>query len=474
MINIPFDNNSFIIDYFVHGGNFSSSDSKRIFSELQTLQNWLDVEVALALAQAELNLIPQAAAAEIKSKALIENFDMQSMRDATVKTKHSLMPLINQLENMCSPETATFIHCGATTQDIQDTALALQLREVLDSVRNSTVKTISKLAPIARANEHTLMTGRTHSMTASPITFGLKVASWIDELIRHLERIEQARSRICVAQMFGSVGTMASFKGQGIEVLKHFAARLDLGVPDACWHVSRDRIAEFSTILASITATLARVADELRTLNRPEIREIEMGFQVGEIGSSCMPHKRNPEDAEQIVVLARLSRAQVPLSLEAMILEHERDYRGTRMEWPLVASVSHYAMAALNIFDDMISRLTVNSDRMERNALMNSQFLGVENLMMRLTEKIGRKDAYAISYQIANEALDLNINIKDYVLSSKKIGEFFSESEIAEIFDPTRFVGSVSEIVDRVLQKADRYVKPETTVDVKPVHLLAG
>lgn len=459
-------NASFIIDFTVHGGGYADEATRKVFSETTRLQRWLDIEIALMSAQSDLGLIPQKAVKEAKSKAKIENFNLNELQESTRVTKHSLMPLLVALEKMCSPETAAHLHRGATTQDIQDTALALEIKDVLTLVKARCAEVLEKIKFLMHKHSETLATGRTHSMPASPITFGLKLAGWADELMRTVERIEQAESRLYVVQLFGSVGSMASFEGQGQELIRKFAKKLDLQAPDTSWHASRDRVAEFVYLLAMVSSSLARFADELRTLNRVELREVVMGFQKGEIGSSCMPHKRNPEDAEQIVVLARLTRAQLAPMIEGMIVEHERDYRGTRMEWPCVMQASHYTYNALVIFSGLLSNLFVNEERMEENAQQLSQFLFVEHLLGYLTRKIGRAEAFDIVYELTQISQDAHEDIKSRALSSKRLANHIDKEKLQNLFDIQQFVGESKSIIDSVAKKIEGFNSKRTHLKV--------
>ena len=350
---------SHVVDNAFHRGGYSTPDSRRVFCDLCRMQRWLDIEAALALCQAEMEMIPYEAANRIARSAKFELLDREAIAAGVAKTSHSLVPLLRALQKVIGSFSAQFLHHGATTQDIQDTSQSLEMRDVLDLVEQQLVSLLGKLETLALANRLQLTVGRTHAQPALPTTFGLKVAGWIDELTRAVVRIRQARPRLLVAQLAGGVGTMAAFRGRGPLLLEKFAARLGLGVPDVGWHVVRDRVAEYIFLLASMSATLARAADEIRTLCRPEFAELEERWEAGRIGSSTMPHKRNPENAEQVVVLARLCRAQVPLGLECMILEHERDYRGTRLEWPAIQEVSHYSLAALHFMTAVVDSITV-------------------------------------------------------------------------------------------------------------------
>lgn len=448
---------SFVTDYIVHGGGYATETTRDLFSEKRRLQRWLDVEIVLAQAQAKLGIIPEWVPKELEDKGKIANFDLFKLKQETEITKHSLMPLLNALDAICTSQTSTYLHKSATTQDIQDTAFSMEMKEVFGLVKVKIKQILIQLSGIIDEHRDTLMTGRTHSMPASPITFGLKIAGWADELIRNLDRIEEAEPRVCVAQMFGSVGSLAAFDGKGRETLRLVAESLKLGVPMTCWHASRDRVAEFVYLMAMVSTTVARFADELRTLNRAEIREVIMGFRKGEIGSSCMPHKRNPEDAEQIVVLGRLAKAQVGPMLESMIQEHERDYRGTRMEWPCVIQSVHYSYNALCIFENILKNIHINKAQIQENAENLSQFLFVERLLGTLAPRMGRTEAYDLVYNLTQISQDSKDDIKSACLRSEELLKQIPKKELMNIFDIGSFLGEARELVDQVREKIKLY-----------------
>lgn len=444
---------SHVVDSAFHRGGYSTADSRRIFCDVCRLQRWLDVEVALALSQAELEMIPHEAANIIARAARIERFDLAAISAGITTTGHSLVPLLRALEQASGSYASQFIHHGATTQDIQDTGQSLEMRDVLDQVELDLIALLDRLDVLAVANRDQLTVGRTHAQPALPTTFGLKVAGWIDELTRHVVRLREARPRLLVAQMAGGVGTMASFHGHGPALLDRFAAHLGLEVPDVGWHVARDRVAEFIFLLASVSAALARVADEIRTLCRPEFAELEERWDAGRLGSSTMPHKRNPENAEQIVVLARLSRAQVPLGLEAMIVEHERDYRGTRLEWPAVAAVSHYTLTALSLTLFVVDCITVRSEDMEGTARELADLACTEALSFVLGQRIGQAKAFTLVHRLSQDAINRKKTIRACALASHELSLVLDPPTIEQIFEPTSYLGSAGELVDRVLAK---------------------
>ncbi|MEH6417922.1 class-II fumarase/aspartase family protein [Pseudomonas sp. CGJS7] len=445
---------SHILDSKVHGGGYACAVTRAIFCSRCRLQRWLDVEAVMAMAQAEVGMIPLPAALEIQRAAKLSTMNLEHVAAGVAKTGHSLMPLLRALQDNCSPSAREYVHYGATTQDIQDTAQSLEMRDVLDTVDVALDALIEKLAALAGTHRSSLMVARTHSIPALPTTFGLKVAGWIDELLRHRDRLAQARQRVLVVQLFGGVGTMAAFGPDAMALLSVFARRLCLGVPHAGWHVARDRVAEFVSALAMMTASLARVADEIRTLNRWEIAEVEVGWSDQQIGSSTMPHKRNPEGCEQVVVMARLAKAQVALALDAMILEHERDYRGTRLEWCAVADVSHYALMALSLLTDTVGTLTVNDKTMERTANDYCDSICMEAFVFEMAKKLGKSSAYEIIFELTQACQRDRVSIRSAVESDPRVLAAVDEDQLARLFEPKAHLGMAETIVDSVLVEA--------------------
>lgn len=447
---------SHIMDSKIHGGGYACAISREIFCGRCRMQRWLDVEAVLALAQAEVQIIPQQAALEIQRAAKLSAMNLDQIAEGVAKTGHSLMPLLHALQANCSPSAREYVHYGATTQDIQDTAQSLEMRDVLDTMDRALDILLEKLAVLANAHRNSLMVARTHSIPALPTTFGLKVAGWIDELLRHRDRLGQLRQRVLVVQLFGGVGTMAAFGSDAMALLNAFARRLALEAPLAGWHVARDRVAEFVSTLAMMTASLARVADEIRTLNRWEIAEVEVGWSDQQIGSSTMPHKRNPEGCEQVVVMARLAKAQVVLALDAMILEHERDYRGTRLEWCAVADVSHYTLMALSLLTDTVTGLTVNDKTMERNARTFGDAICMEGLVFEMARKLGKSSAYEIIFELTQACQRDRVSIREAVEADPRVRAALESGKLAQLLEPRSHLGMAETIVDGVLAKVSR------------------
>ncbi len=445
-----------ITDSWFHGDSYATAESRRIFCDVCRMQRWLDVEAALAASQADIGVIPAEVADEIRRAADIGRIDLDALREDFRATRHSLVPLLRAFATSCRDGAGDFVHFGATTQDVQDTAQVLEMREVCDLVDRDLRALLARLRPLAVDHRDTLMIGRTHARPALPTTFGLKVAGWIDELCRHAERLSAMRRRVLVAELHGGVGTMAGFQGRGMELLHAFAARLELGVPVVAWHAARDRVSEFVTTLAMVVATLARIADEIRTLGRPEFGELEEGWHHGRVGSSTMPHKRNPEACEHVVVLARLARACASLGLEAMLDEHERDSRALRLEWLAVADVSHHALAALTALGRVLDGLHVHADRMAQRARAAAGELCSEALMLTLAGRVGKQHAYQLVYDLSQTAQDEGELLDSCAARSEQVRAHLGEAELARVFDPACQLGETAALVDAAVEQLDR------------------
>src|SRR5206468_1660186 len=291
---------SHFIDYQLIGDQISTPEMRAVFDERAMLQRWLDVEAALAAAQEELGLIPTGSAAAIARVAKVEALDLETVRRDLAVTAHPIVPIVRELARLAG-EAGRWVHWGATTQDIMDTGMVLQLRAAHTILRRDLVALVLALADLAESHRDTVMAGRTHAQQALPITFGFKVATWTAECVRQVERLDDAAPRLFVGELGGAVGTLAGFGPQGEAVQRKALERLGLGVPPIAWHASRDTIAEFVSLLALIGGTLARIANEVVQLQRSEIMELEEPFAHGKVGSSTMPHKRNPTHAERIV-----------------------------------------------------------------------------------------------------------------------------------------------------------------------------
>jgi adenylosuccinate lyase len=457
-----------ITDSQFFGNRYATPESRRIFCDLCRNQRWLDIEAALALAEGDVGIIPRDIAERIAASAQMERLNLEAVSAEIERTGHSLVGLLRVFQAACDEEAGQFIHYGATTQDIQDTGQVLETRDVLDALNPILDSLIGRLADLAEQHADTAALGRTHAQPALPMTFGLKLASWIDELLRHCERLDQLRERVLVAQLFGGAGTMASFAGRGPVLLEHFAARVGLGVPRIGWHVARDRVAEFVCTLSMITGTLARIADEIRTLSRPEFGELEEAWPPGKVGSSTMPHKRNPERCEQVVVMARLAAAQAGLALAGMIGDHERDARALRIEWCCLPDVAHYCLCATTILRDIVSSLIVHPDRISNNVTDVADHVMSERLMLALAEHIGKQDAHKIVYELIQRARDQRLPVRELAARCKGITDHLPASAQEGIFEPTNYLGASTELTVRTVAEARKWIGADVPVQHPP------
>ncbi|KMS76995.1 adenylosuccinate lyase [Streptomyces viridochromogenes] len=457
-----------IIDSRFFGAGYGTDASRRIFCDVCRFQRWLDVEAALALSQAELGMIPQDAATTIASAAHVRGLDLERVRAEIATTGHSLVGLLNALQHACPGDAGQYVHMGVTTQDIEDTGQCLEMRDVLDEIDVLLQPLVADLADLAEDHATDVALGRTHAQPALPMGFGLKVAGWVDELLRDVERLNQVRSRSLAVQLFGGVGTMAGFGGHGRRLIDVFARRLGLEVPTTGWHTARDRVAEYVCALALTTGTLGRIADELRTLSRPEFGEVELPWRHGTVGSSTMPHKRNPEACEQVVALARLAAAQIAPALAAMAGDHERDGRALRLEWACVPDVSHYCLAALSLLREVVSGLTVHPDRLAANIRAVSDEVCTERLMLLLAEAMGKPSAYAWVYDRSQHARSHGRGLKAELLCDGDILRYLTAQQLHDIFEPAGYLGESASLVAEVVTTARQWLKEKERAAWKP------
>lgn len=441
---------SHIIDFALFGDQFSTPEMRAVFDERAMIQRWLDVETALAAAQAELGLIPADAAATIARRARVAELDLDAIRRDLVVTAHPIVPLVRELGRV-SGDAGRWVHWGATTQDIMDTGLVLQLKDAHAILRRDLLALVRALAELAGRHRDTVMAGRTHAQQALPITFGFKVAVWIVECLRQITRIDEAAPRLLVGQLAGAVGTLAGFGERGEILQARVMQRLGLGTPLIAWHAARDTITEFVTLLAMIGATLARIANEVIQLQRSEIMELEEPFAHGKVGSSTMPHKRNPAHAERIVAIGRLLRGLATTALETMVASHERDMSVGRAEWALVPEAACLAAASLQWSLVIARGLRVNVERMAQNLDRLGGLLTSEAIMLGLGRAIGRQTAHDVVYDAAMAAFEGRGSFRDLLLADARVSAVLSVVELEEMLRPEAYTGLAAVFVDRVL-----------------------
>lgn len=452
------------IDSVLWGDLFSTPELRAIFDDRAYVQRLLDVEAALAEAEAEVGLIPAWAAAEIRRKARVENLDLGAIRAEFDRTRHQVMPVVHALARACGDGAGEFLHWGATTQDIVDTATVLQLRDALRVFYRDLREVEAELIRLAEAHARTPMAGRTHGQQALPVTLGFKFAVWADEVRRHIERLKAAGPRVLVGQLGGAVGTFASFGPLGPEVRRRMLLKLGLGEPLVCWHSARDRFAEVNCLVGLIAATLYKVGNEVYQLQKTEIGEVEEPFTPGKVGSSTMPHKRNPALAENLKAVADKIRHNAAQALAAAAPEHERDAAAWWAERLTMVENCLLMGAALLRTKQLLAGLTVRPERMAANLRAIGDLLLSEAVMLKAAEKLGRQTAHELVYRAAMRAYEQNSSLKAELLADPELAGLFTEAELERLLDPAGYLGLAPEIVAEVVGalRAARAADPQT------------
>ncbi len=393
-----------LIDSAVYGHGWSTPESLAIFSERARLTRWVDVLKALAAAQADLDIIPEASARAIDGLDTA-SLDPAALGAETRRTSHSTIGLVRELQARLPEHAREHVYYGATVQDVSDNAAALEMRAVGAIVWRDLRAVEGSLIELAARHRDTPMLGRTHGQPGAPITFGFKAASWADETARHLQRWRQSRPRLVVGQLAGAVGVLGFYGEVGPELRRRFCERLGLSEPTISWLTARDRIAEFANNASMAAATMARIANEVYNLQRREISELAEGASGDTMGSITMPHKRNPEGSEQMVTLARLVRSAAGVLTETMVGDHERDGRTWKTEWVMLPELCHYLLAQLSMARNLAAGIEVDADAMAANLETMGDF-GSQELLKRLSPRLGKhraNDELQLAYRRARE-----------------------------------------------------------------------
>jgi adenylosuccinate lyase len=430
---------------------WGTDELRAIFNDANRVQKWYDFEAALALEQAEMGIIPRAAAQEIAARARAAEVDLEAIGAEIRRIKHPLVPALRALQANCRDGHGEYIHYGPTTQDVLDTATVLQLKEA-HAIFLRDLKAIGReLYRLAEAHRSTPMAGRTHGVQALPITFGHKCAVWLSETGRHHERLRQLEPRVFVGSMTGAVGTQASFGPRAPELERRLMKRLGLGVADINWQPARDRFAEYACALAMLGATLGKIANEILILQHDEIGELAEPFSAGKVGSSTMPHKRNPIVVEAAVAVSRALRYNAALMLEVMMTEHERDASGWRAEWKALPESCLMAGALLAAMKSVLSGLEVDVARMRANLDRLGGFLLSERVMFALAEKLGKQTAHELVYEVSMHGLEHGLSFAAALERDERVRQALTREELAALLDPATYVGLAPQIVERVL-----------------------
>jgi len=425
---------------------YSRPKMKEIWSDENRFKKWLEVEIAVLEAQAELEEIEQEVVDEVKQKA---SFTVEEIRKAEEETHHEMVAFINVIQSKISDEAKRWFHFGLTSSDIMDTALALQLREASDIIAADLKAVMNTIKNLAHKYRYTPIMGRTHGMHAEPTTFGLKVAVWYDEFNRHKKRFKEAVDQVLVGKISGAVGNFATIDPEVEEkVLKKLKLKPEKAATQI---VHRDRHAFYIATLALIASTIEKIATEIRNLQRTEIAEVEEPFAAKQKGSSAMPHKRNPVKSEQLCGLARLVRSYVIPAMENIVLWHERDISHSSVERVILPDATTLIDYMLDRLNYILSGLRVNTDKMMENIMLTRGHIFSQRLMHRLIRAgLPRETAYLLVQGRAMASWAKGLDFREEVIKDGEIRRYISLEEIEALFDLDVYIRYVNYIFKRV------------------------
>jgi adenylosuccinate lyase len=431
----------------VYGHLWWTDETRELFDDGDRTRAWQHIIAALAEAQAELGLIPQAVARAIGDR-IRRPVDLEAVARETRSTGHSMVGLIRELQRGLDDEAREWLYYGATVQDVTDTWTGMVMQRVLAIADRDLAAIEASLATLADRHRGTVMLGRTHGQPGVPITFGFKVAVWAAEVRRHRERVAQATPRLAVGQLAGAVGTLSAWGDEALELQGRFLARLGLGVPDMSWLTARDRVAEFAALLALITGTLAKIGNEVYNLQRAEIAEVSEAPTPGVVGSITMPQKRNPERSEHLWTLARVVRSSASLALEGLVAEHERDGASWKTEWELLPRACGAAGTALALAAELLDGLEVDAARMHANVDAQGGYVLAEPVMLELGAAVGPRRAHELVRAAAARGRAAGLSMREAFAADPAIADHVDLDAVGRAGAAP---GPIDELIDRAL-----------------------
>ncbi len=427
---------------------------KNIFTEEERYRKMAKVEEALAYAYFKINKIKEDDFKNIKDACL--KLNINRVKEIEKETKHDVMAMVRAITELAG-ESGKYVHLGATSNDIVDTAVSLQLKDFYSILEEDITKLKIELKNLALKYKDTIMLGRTHGQHALPITFGLKMAVYLAEVNRHHERIKESRKRVLVGKMMGAVGTGAGFSGKALEIEKYTMEYLGLGIEEGPTQIiGRDRYIEYMSIISNLATTLEKIATEIRNLQRPEINEVSEYFDIEkQVGSSTMAHKMNPITSENICSLSRIIRSFIIPTYENNILWHERDLTNSAGERFTIPHASVLIDDIMNKMVWVLSTLKVNEKIMEKNLESVKYFIMDERIILKLVEKgLGRQEAHELVRKYAIKSQTEGLDFKNIFLSDEKINKLIDAKELDEIVDPKKYLGEYDKIIDRIIESS--------------------
>src|SRR5215472_14219239 len=402
---------------------FSTAEMRQVFSDESRTGYYLEIERALARAQARLGIIPNEAAREIERRCRIENIDLARLKQQTERIGYPILGVVQQLVALCPEGLGEWCHWGATTQDITDTATILQIRAALELIESDMEAIAAALADLSRRYRDTPMAGRSNLQQAVPLTFGFKMVALLAAMQRHRERLAQLRPRVLVGEFGGAVGTLASLGGDGLKLQAGLMQELGLGQPEIAWHTVRDRIGEVGAFLALLTGTLGKISMDVKLLMQTEVGEVFEPFHEGRGSSSTMPQKRNPISSLYIHANAALVRQHAAALLEAAVADHERSTGPWEIEWIALPEIFLLSAGALAQTRLLVEGLQVDAAQMRANLDITHGTIVSEAVMMGLGLYLGRQRAHDLVYDICREATTSRTSLVELLARNSEISK---------------------------------------------------
>src|SRR5215472_3007254 len=448
-----------MLDSAVFADMFGTPEMRGVFGDDGFFARCIEVEAALARAQARLGIIPSEAAAVISRTAdPPPRLDWARLKAETETVGYPILPLVRQLAEAAGP-AGRWLHWGATTQDIMDTAAVLQIRAGLRLIEADLATVRDHLADLARRHRDLPLAGRTHLQHALPITFGYKAAVWLSALDRHADRLRELRPRVLVVEFGGAAGTLASL-GRGEEAIKsrtELARELALGDPAITWHAARDGIAETIQLLALVVGSLAKIALDVLLMSATEFGEAAEPFATGRGASSTMPQKRNPISCELIFAAAKIMRQHAGLALDALVTDFERATGPWHLEWVALPEAFGYAAGALRQARFLLGGLGVDAGRMAQNLALTHGLIVAEAVMMGLAPHTGRNEAHDLVYDACRAAIETGRPLLDLLLETPAVAGPLGAEKLRALTDPANYLGAAPAMVDQLLARRSQH-----------------
>jgi len=444
-----------VLDSMLFRDAFGTAEMRDVFSDVAMVGRYAEVEVALARAEAKCGVIPCEAADQIAAQTNVAALDFDLLRQETDIVGYPILPLVHQMVKQCG-EAGRYVHWGATTQDIMDTAVVLQLRAAFAIVERDIAELRKILANLSTRYRDTPMAGRTHLQQALPVTFGYKTAIWLAMFDRHAERLAQLKPRVLVGQFAGAAGTLASLGDKGFEVQEALCAELELGVPASTWHVARDGFAEAVNFLALVTGSLGKIALDIMIMASTEFAEVYEPFVKGRGASSTMPQKRNPISSELMLAASKAVRQHAGLMLDAMVQDFERATGPWHAEWMAIPESFVLSAGALHQAKFALAGLIVDEAKMNDNLSISRGLIVAEAVMMGLAPQIGRQEAHDVVYDSCRLANEKGLTLPDALSSDSRVSSRIDRATIEALTSPKNYLGLAPAMVDRVLKSSTR------------------